>query len=1079
MLERLDSREQASPRLEASSSRFDEHFSRYARTRTSSRLGGYLYPDSAVAQPAPSQGSASDPTILSSAPYWERLQRLGNARLRRQQRLAGLAQRGQRLTRLSAARRLPDVRPKSLPFLGLSGLVASQFEVLAPLPVRLEATESAESFSPQGQPARSWAGAARSQSPWSSTPYTPAKIASRSAGLRPLQRAQQRAPAPQSVVQRVQSTLENQKREVSAVAPSSRPTSRPSARDTAPDRMSRRSMKGRANPTQQIRYDYEAALPDDFLPPTRHAQGRMVAQQSGRRRGLRTAMSRSPLMAALEPRTKNTELQAPQAQARTQVQPRAWTGARTVAGFGRTTIRRTAHREVAPKPALLSSSPVRRPAMVAPSAVTTVAADRAPLETPQAMARPSSRRTSPPPMVRALKRAVEEPELLIEQPLTKRKPVASRPVQTRQGVFAPEASVLIPGAVPAQLTADAEPEVAQAQAKRSTASANAMERSRTSEASYSRPTNTVGLDEAPRSFRPNRITKTAEGTFVPQAAVLARGEDSAVLARGEDSQDRVVSARESVLDRALEREAPTSRDKKRGTAVSPAAVDTLAAARLDADPVSVTATQTRRMRPMAGLSDAEVLAPLSAMNQAEDLSQGQHAAERSHRAPTVGRSTTRVVQGFTKAVQPVATSRAAARSVAPRYFKSPLAHLRSQQLPNVDQIRVMKGSSSSLSSTSSASRVVLRPERGDDRSLAADSSPRDAQLAAQAQVETAWNRAGRPLDWTEARIDVIQVPVMMPAQAAPELARTMRTAEGSYVPVRSGQTRPAETAAGAQVTLARPDGRDPVQTEQPDLVAQTGPVDPTREEPLSRSPRGQVGAWRSGFEDTMGGLRTGAVHKDMPIWAQRSTGRPRIGGGDDLVQQLAQASAPEDVVQVLMDQSDSGRRATSTLPQPVIQVIQQIKTEAARAESESTREYERRVELPTETIRSRTGRREAVRSTTRVARGMTGLNPRGSSAGASSQAMGRVTKLAQKLQDLIAMAEGQNRSGARQQVRMAEDSGAAKAEGQTGPLAAGDTRDVSADIDTLAREVTEQVTRELEMRRERRQEDPDGRSIWW
>jgi hypothetical protein len=250
MLERLDSREQASPRLEASSSRFDDHFSRYARTRTSSRLGGYLYPDSAVAQPAPSQGSASDPTILSSAPYWERLQRLGNARLRRQQRLAGLAQRGQRLTRLSAARRLPDVRPKSLPFLGLSGLVASQFEVLAPLPVRLEATESAESFSPQGQPAPSWAGAARSQSPWSSTPYTPAKIASRSEDLRPLQRAQQRAPAPHSVVQRVQSTLENKKREASALAPSSRPTSRPSARHTTPDRMIRRSMKGRANPTQ-------------------------------------------------------------------------------------------------------------------------------------------------------------------------------------------------------------------------------------------------------------------------------------------------------------------------------------------------------------------------------------------------------------------------------------------------------------------------------------------------------------------------------------------------------------------------------------------------------------------------------------------------------------------------------------------------------------------------------------------------------------------------------------------------------------------------------------------------------------
>ena len=77
------------------------------------------------------------------------------------------------------------------------------------------------------------------------------------------------------------------------------------------------------------------------------------------------------------------------------------------------------------------------------------------------------------------------------------------------------------------------------------------------------------------------------------------------------------------------------------------------------------------------------------------------------------------------------------------------------------------------------------------------------------------------------------------------------------------------------------------------------------------------------------------------------------------------------------------------------------------------------------------------------------------------------------------MAESQNRSGARQQVRMAEDSGAAKSEGQSAPTSAADAQDASADIDTLAREVTEQVTRELEMRRERRQEDPDGRSIWW
>ena len=51
--------------------------------------------------------------------------------------------------------------------------------------------------------------------------------------------------------------------------------------------------------------------------------------------------------------------------------------------------------------------------------------------------------------------------------------------------------------------------------------------------------------------------------------------------------------------------------------------------------------------------------------------------------------------------------------------------------------------------------------------------------------------------------------------------------------------------------------------------------------------------------------------------------------------------------------------------------------------------------------------------------------------------------------------------------------------GAAAPTQAEDGRNVSADIDNLAREVTEHVTRELELRRERRQEDPDGRNIWW
>ncbi len=92
--------------------------------------------------------------------------------------------------------------------------------------------------------------------------------------------------------------------------------------------------------------------------------------------------------------------------------------------------------------------------------------------------------------------------------------------------------------------------------------------------------------------------------------------------------------------------------------------------------------------------------------------------------------------------------------------------------------------------------------------------------------------------------------------------------------------------------------------------------------------------------------------------------------------------------------------------------------------------------------------------------------------------MQKVSALAQRLQQLINIAET-NRDSARGEVRMAEDSAGARAEGSAAPSAEGSTHDASVDVDALAQEVTDAVTRELEMRQERRLEDPSGRGIWW
>ena len=62
---------------------------------------------------------------------------------------------------------------------------------------------------------------------------------------------------------------------------------------------------------------------------------------------------------------------------------------------------------------------------------------------------------------------------------------------------------------------------------------------------------------------------------------------------------------------------------------------------------------------------------------------------------------------------------------------------------------------------------------------------------------------------------------------------------------------------------------------------------------------------------------------------------------------------------------------------------------------------------------------------------------------------------------------------------MAENSAAAKGEGQGAVGGEAKTRESQADIDALGREVLGAVTRELEMRRERRMEEADERDFWW
>jgi hypothetical protein len=86
-------------------------------------------------------------------------------------------------------------------------------------------------------------------------------------------------------------------------------------------------------------------------------------------------------------------------------------------------------------------------------------------------------------------------------------------------------------------------------------------------------------------------------------------------------------------------------------------------------------------------------------------------------------------------------------------------------------------------------------------------------------------------------------------------------------------------------------------------------------------------------------------------------------------------------------------------------------------------------------------------------------------------------KLAGKLMKLIHLAEAERRvSDAQAQVRMAEDTASARAEGGLGEMSQQSETEVN--IKALQQDVLDAVLRELELVQARR-EDPDGRNIWW
>jgi hypothetical protein len=250
-----------------------------------------------------------------------------------------------------------------------------------------------------------------------------------------------------------------------------------------------------------------------------------------------------------------------------------------------------------------------------------------------------------------------------------------------------------------------------------------------------------------------------------------------------------------------------------------------------------------------------------------------------------------------------------------------------------------------------------------------------------------------------------------------------------------------------------------------------------------RSMRGAAPDQRLPLSWTLEAVEAQSANKALPGWARRSSGEllPRPSSANQgLIAALARASNVEDVVRVIFERSEETAPRLSRMPAPVIQVIQQLRRESARVEGDAAApapQAERQMAAATgRTVRSP----RKARSSARVVRGFTGLRPISTAQGGAGVGEDRVMKLAKRLRELIHLAEHQGRDSARQGVRMAEDSAAARSEGQSSPTqpeGGGNKRQI--DIDALGREVLEEVQRMSELRRERNLDGSQDQDSWW
>lgn len=303
-------------------------------------------------------------------------------------------------------------------------------------------------------------------------------------------------------------------------------------------------------------------------------------------------------------------------------------------------------------------------------------------------------------------------------------------------------------------------------------------------------------------------------------------------------------------------------------------------------------------------------------------------------------------------------------------------------------------------------------------------------------------------------------------------------------PPLSGSPGGASAPVRAEPIAARRYVETPRRERRPSLdevYAAPFRADAEAETEPGRSTRRRDGAPSRDLGRTLGAVEDGHPGAELPIWAQRAAGGSRVNGNSGgLLETLARAKEPADVIRAIERGESSLRGGVSRIPAPVLRLLDEIRAEAGEvANVEAQAALEGATGQTVNTVSQERGTRaRGARATSRVYHGYTNLNPTRPSMGVDGLGPDRLMKLVRRLQQLIFLADGQ-RDDALRQVRLAEDSAAARSEGQAAPTQAGDSRSKQVDIEALAHDVLDKVHEIQESRGQRRLDDPDNRSVWW